>query len=58
VIDDALAVVLSMPVVPALRAIMAAQSGDEAWLRPRAPLVEVTESDQLDRCRNLAARLE
>jgi 4-hydroxy-tetrahydrodipicolinate synthase len=58
VIDDALAVVLSMPTVPALRAIVAAQSGDEAWRHPRAPLIEISESDQLDRCRNLAARLE
>jgi 4-hydroxy-tetrahydrodipicolinate synthase len=56
-IDDALAVVLSMPVVPALRAVMAAQTGDEAWLRPGAPLVEISAPRDLDRCRELGKRL-
>jgi len=56
-IDDALSVVLSMPVVPALRAIMAAQTGDDTWLRPRAPLVEISAPSDLDRCRELGKRL-
>jgi 4-hydroxy-tetrahydrodipicolinate synthase len=56
-IDDALAVVLSMPVVPALRAILAAQTGDSRWLRPRAPLVEITGPQDLARCDALSKRL-
>jgi 4-hydroxy-tetrahydrodipicolinate synthase len=56
-IDEALAVVLSMPVVPALRAILAAQSKDEAWRRPRAPLVAITAAGDLDRCSRLGERL-
>jgi 4-hydroxy-tetrahydrodipicolinate synthase len=56
-IDDALSVVLSMPVVPALRAILAAETGDQEWLRPRAPLVEISASRDLDRCRELGERL-
>jgi 4-hydroxy-tetrahydrodipicolinate synthase len=54
VIDDALRVVLSMPVVPALRTILAAQTGDAAWRRPRAPLVEITDPEQTARCRAVA----
>jgi hypothetical protein len=46
-----------MPVVPALRAIMATQTGDEAWLHPRAPLVEINDPRDLDRCRDLGKRL-
>lgn len=56
-IDDALSVVLSMPVVPALRAILAAQRGDRSWLRPRAPLVEIADAQDLARCDALARRL-
>jgi len=57
-IDEALEVVLSMPVVPALRTILATQRDDPSWLRPRPPLVEITDAAQLDRCRALAAQLE
>jgi 4-hydroxy-tetrahydrodipicolinate synthase len=57
-IEEALAVVLSMPVVPALRAILAAQSGDGTWRRPRAPLIEIADPDSLERCSQLAQRLE
>ena len=56
-IDDALTVVLSMPVVPALRAILAAQTGDRDWLRPRAPLVKITGPQELARCAALGKRL-
>jgi 4-hydroxy-tetrahydrodipicolinate synthase len=56
-IEEALTVVLSMPVVPALRAILAAQSGDPSWLRPRAPLVEITGAQELARCEALGRRL-
>jgi 4-hydroxy-tetrahydrodipicolinate synthase len=56
-IEEALAVVLSMPVVPALRAILAAQSGDPSWLLPRAPLVEITGAQELARCEALGRRL-
>ena len=57
VIDEALEVVLSMPVVPALRAVFAEQSGDAAWRRPRAPLVEIDGPEPAARCRQLAALL-
>lgn len=53
-IDEALRVVLSMPVVPALRSILAAQTGDDAWRQPRAPLVEITGADEIARCAGLA----
>ena len=56
-IDEALAVVLSMPVVPALRAILAAQTGDRSWLHPRAPLVEITAPQEVARCEALGKRL-
>lgn len=56
-IDDALQVVLSMPVVPALRAILGAQTADQAWLRPRAPLAEIGDPGQLARCEALSRRL-
>jgi 4-hydroxy-tetrahydrodipicolinate synthase len=56
-IDEALVVVLSMPVVPALRAILATQNGDRNWLRPRAPLVEITGPQELARCEALGRRL-
>jgi hypothetical protein len=57
VIDDALKIVLSMPVVPALRAILTAQTGDRAWLRPRAPLDEIVDPEELTRCEALSRRL-
>lgn len=56
-IDRALDVVLSMPVVPALRAILSAQTGEPAWRRPRAPLLEISDPLQLDACRRLIADL-
>lgn len=55
--DDALAVILSLPIVPALRAIIATQTGDDAWRLPRPPLVEITDAQQLARCAGLAQRL-
>lgn len=58
VIDDALEVVLSMPVVPALRAILATQRNDQNWRHPRAPLLEISNPAELERCRALAALLE
>lgn len=56
-IDEALRVVLSMPVVPALRAILATQTGDAVWRQPRAPLVEITGAEELARCSGLARTL-
>jgi len=53
-IDEALRVVLSMPVVPALRSILAAQTSDAAWRHPRAPLIEITGAEELARCSGLA----
>lgn len=56
-IDDALSLVLSLPVVPALRAILAAQRNDPGWSRPRPPLVEIADTQALARCEALARRL-
>ena len=53
-IDEALRVVLSMPVVPALRTILSAQSGDATWRQPRAPLVETAGAEDVARCSALA----
>jgi 4-hydroxy-tetrahydrodipicolinate synthase len=56
-IDEVLGLVRSLPVVPAIRAILAAKTGDDAWRRPRAPLLPITRPDELAACAALAARL-
>lgn len=56
-IDRALDKVLSMPVVPSIKAILAAKTGDEGWSRVRAPLLPIESRDRLDACVALAAEL-
>ena len=41
VIEEVLARVLALPVVPMLKAVLAEQTADAAWRRVRAPLVEL-----------------
>jgi 4-hydroxy-tetrahydrodipicolinate synthase len=53
-IDRILSRLLALPVVPAIKAILASQYGAEAWLRVRAPLLPVTDPGQLSACRALA----
>lgn len=57
-IDGVLAKVLSLPVVPAIKAIMAAQASDGAWRRVRAPLVAISRPEDLALCAELAETLE
>lgn len=56
-IDDALARLLVMPVVPAIKVLMAMQSGDDAWRRVRAPLLPLDAPGDLSACAALAADL-
>ena len=44
-IDEILRVVLAHPVVPAIKALLAAKTGDEEWRRLRAPLEPLREAD-------------
>jgi 4-hydroxy-tetrahydrodipicolinate synthase len=56
-IDDVLRQVLALPVVPAIKAVLAAQTGDDAWRRVRAPLLPISASLELAACRRLAETL-
>lgn len=56
-LDAALDRLLELPIVPAIKALLAAQSGDEAWLSVRAPLLPITDADELALCGRLAAEL-
>lgn len=49
-IDVILSLLLKLPVVPAVKAVLAAQVGDEAWLRVRAPLVPLSAAGDLAAC--------
>ncbi|MHA6644890.1 dihydrodipicolinate synthase family protein [Mesorhizobium sp. A623] len=49
-IDAILGLLLKLPVVPAVKGVLAAQSGDEAWLRVRAPLGALSAADDLAAC--------
>ncbi len=48
---------LAMPVVPALKSVLAAQSGDESWSRVRSPLEEIDRPADLAVCAEIAVRL-
>ena len=54
-IDALLGILLELPVVPAVKAVLAARTGDAAWLRVRAPLEAVGEASGLEACRRMAA---
>jgi 4-hydroxy-tetrahydrodipicolinate synthase len=53
-IDDVLRQVLALPVVPAIKAVLAAQTGDAAWRRVRAPLTPIASAADLAACARLA----
>jgi 4-hydroxy-tetrahydrodipicolinate synthase len=53
-IDALLDDLLRLPVVPAIKAILAARSGDEAWRRTLAPLDAVTAPDEVALCATIA----
>ena len=57
VIDEALEVILSRPIVPGLKAAMVARTGDADWARVRAPLVAFEDANDVARCAQLAAKL-
>ncbi|MGX5847365.1 dihydrodipicolinate synthase family protein [Mesorhizobium sp. PL10] len=54
-IDALLDRLLKLPVVPAVKAILAAQTGDVVWSRVRAPLEPVEEASGLKACKEMAA---
>lgn len=56
-IDAALDRLLAMPVVPAIKALLAVQTRDEAWMRLRAPLLPITDAGQRAACEEIAAAL-
>lgn len=53
-IDAILDLLLKLPVVPAVKGVLAAQMGDEAWLRVRAPLGALSAADDLAACAAIA----
>lgn len=57
VIDAALEQVLVLPVVPAIKALLAARTGDRAWRATRAPLVPIEDPAALAACAEVAASL-
>jgi 4-hydroxy-tetrahydrodipicolinate synthase len=57
IIDEVLKQVLALPVVPAIKAVLAAQTGDVAWRRVRAPLMSLSSPVDLAACAKLAATL-
>jgi len=54
-VDAVLERLLTLPVVPAIKAIMAAQDSDVAWSRVRAPLVPVTSAGDLAVCAEIVS---
>ncbi|MBZ9739860.1 MULTISPECIES: dihydrodipicolinate synthase family protein [unclassified Mesorhizobium] len=54
-IDDLLGKLLKLPVVPAVKAVLAQRTGDAVWLRVRAPLEALGQASDLDACREIAA---
>lgn len=56
-IDISLDRLLAMPVVSAIKGIIAAQSGDDAWRRVRAPLLPIETAGDLATCAALATDL-
>ncbi|AEH87222.1 dihydrodipicolinate synthase family protein [Mesorhizobium opportunistum] len=53
-IDNILDRLLKLPVVPAVKAVLAATTGDPAWSRVRAPLVPVQDTDGLRPCEEIS----
>jgi 4-hydroxy-tetrahydrodipicolinate synthase len=53
-IDAILGLLLKLPVVPAVKGVLAAQSGDEAWLRARAPLEALSAAGDRAACATIA----
>ncbi|QDC02328.1 dihydrodipicolinate synthase family protein [Mesorhizobium sp. 8] len=53
-IDAILGLLLKLPVVPAVKCVLAAQTGDEAWLRVRAPLDALSSADDRAACAMIA----
>jgi 4-hydroxy-tetrahydrodipicolinate synthase len=53
-IDALLRDLLSLPVVPAIKAILAARSGDESWRRTLAPLDTIVAADARAICATIA----
>ena len=53
-IDAVLDILLKLPVVPAVKAVLAALTGDEAWLRVRAPLEALSAEGDLAACKKIA----
>jgi 4-hydroxy-tetrahydrodipicolinate synthase len=56
-IDALLGRLLKLPVVPAVKAILAAQTGDAVWARVRAPLQAVEEASALKACKEISAMI-
>jgi 4-hydroxy-tetrahydrodipicolinate synthase len=54
-IGEVLEDLLKLPVVPAIKSIMAIRSGDQRWARVRAPLQTIAEPAELDICSRIAA---
>lgn len=53
-IDAILGLLLKLPVVPAVKGVLAAQTGDETWLRVRAPLEALSAAGDLATCTRIA----
>jgi 4-hydroxy-tetrahydrodipicolinate synthase len=54
-IDTLLSKLLQLPVVPAVKAVLGARTGDAAWLRVRAPLETISSASDLKSCEEIAA---
>jgi len=53
-IDAVLAAILAYPVVPAIKAALAGLTGDDVWLRTRAPLPSLSRADARALCQTLS----
>lgn len=54
-IDAVLDILLKLPVVPAVKAVLAARTGDPAWSRVRAPLEPIAAAGDIEACGRIAA---
>ncbi len=54
-IDNVLSKLLQLPVVPAVKAVLAAQTADATWLRVRAPLETIGRASDWKSCEEIAA---
>ena len=57
-VDAILGLLLKLPVVPAVKGVLAAQAGDEAWRRVRAPLEALSTAGDLAACAAIAQLAE